>query len=314
VVHVLVTSARAAPGLLTASAWELLRAAEHVVCADPDHPHAAAISAAGFAVSGPPEISGSSEPAAHAVWLVPGGDAAQVDDLERRLSAAGWQVEVVAASYDRPGARLLDLVDVMDRLRTGCPWDREQTHHSLVRHLIEEAYETVEAIETGDREHLREELGDLLLQILFHARLATEHPDDPWGIDEVAAGIVAKLVHRHPHVFAGLQVDGVAEVESNWDRLKEQEKGRDSVLAGVPSSLPALARAAKLLQRADRAGLADVAVAPAPGAAGTLGDRLLALVREAAQLGLDPEQALRESLTRFEAAVRAAERDRQRWG
>lgn len=213
---------------------------------------------------------------------------------------------------DLPGARLLDLVAVMDRLRTECPWDREQTHESLARYLLEETYETLEAIETGDRAHLREELGDLLLQVVFHARLAAEHADDPWGVDDVAAGIVAKLVRRHPHVFDGLEVSDVVEVESNWERLKAAEKQRKSVLAGVPPTLPALARADKLLARAARAGLADVELPAGDDESAAVGDRLLALVREAAVAGVDPEQALRATLARFETAVRAAEAARDR--
>ena len=112
---------------------------------------------------------------------------------------------MLPGSYDLPGARLLDLVATMDRLRSpgGCPWDAEQTHESLVTYLVEETYETIEAIETGDRDHLREELGDLLLQVMFHSRIAAEHTEAPWSVDDVAGDIVDKLVRRHPHVFAG---------------------------------------------------------------------------------------------------------------
>lgn len=220
----------------------------------------------------------------------------------------------MSSPHDLPGGWLLELVAVMDRLRAECPWDREQTHESLARYLLEEAYETLEAIETGDRAHLREELGDLLLQVIFHARLAAEHADDPWDVDDVAAGIVAKLVRRHPHVFAGLAVEDAAEVESNWERLKAAEKQRESVLAGVPPTLPALARADKLLARASRAGLADVELSAAADDSAVVGDRLLAVVREAAVAGVDPEQALRSTLARFEAAVRSAEAARNARG
>ena len=183
-------------------------------------------------------------------------------------------------------SRLLELVEVMDRLRVECPWDRRQTHRSLARYLLEETYEVLEAIDSGDPQHLREELGDLLLQVYFHARIAAEDPDG-FTIDDVAGDIVDKLVHRHPHVFAGLDVADVAEVEQNWESLKATEKGRASVLDGIPLGLPALALADKVLGRAARV---DVA----PTAAETLGDRLLALVVEARASGADAEQALRD--------------------
>ena len=128
----------------------------------------------------------------------------------------------------RPGERLLDLVAVMDRLRSpgGCPWDARQTHASLVEYLVEEAYETVEAIEESDRVGLREELGDLLLQVVFHARIAAEDVADPWTIDDVADGIVSKLISRHPHVFGDVSADTPEQVEANWHALKAKEKGR----------------------------------------------------------------------------------------
>ncbi|MDX6218402.1 MAG: hypothetical protein QOJ48_83, partial [Frankiales bacterium] len=150
----------------------------------------------------------------------------------------------------RPGERLLEAVEVMDRLRSpgGCKWDAEQTHASLMPYLLEEAYETYEALETGDLDHLREELGDLLLQILFHARVSAE---TGWGIDEVAGDLVDKLVRRHPHVFAGASAD---DLEGSWEALKAAEKGRVSVTEGIPLGQPALALAAKLQRRAARLG------------------------------------------------------------
>jgi XTP/dITP diphosphohydrolase len=146
---------------------------------------------------------------------------------------------------ERPGARLLDLVAVMDRLRSpgGCPWDREQTHASLAPYLLEETYETLEAIDSGDRAHLREELGDLLLQVVFHARVAAEHPLDPWTVDDVAAGITDKLVRRHPHVFADASAESAAHVEAAWDRLKAPEKERASAQAASNAVSTAAARA-----------------------------------------------------------------------
>jgi XTP/dITP diphosphohydrolase len=194
-------------------------------------------------------------------------------------------------------SRLLELVAVMDRLRRECPWDREQTHRSLARYLLEETYETLEAIDAADPEHLREELGDLLLQVCFHARIASERTPEDGGFDleDVAAGIVDKLVHRHPHVFAGLPVADAAEVDRNWEALKAAEKGRTGLLEGVPTALPALAYADKALGRLARADRSPEL--PAPGT-GPLGEELLALVARARVEGLDPEQELRDAVRR----------------
>jgi XTP/dITP diphosphohydrolase len=218
------------------------------------------------------------------------------------------------AATDPPGHRLLELVAVMDRLRRECPWDREQTHLTLVRYLLEESYETVEAIESGDREHLREELGDLLLQVMFHARVAAEHESDPFDIDDVAAGIVAKLVRRHPHVFAA--ADGVATgdsdvrsadgVQSAWDAIKSAEKARTSALDGIPPGLPALSLAAAVAGRAGvRPGASDAVSAAADPA--SLGDALFALAGAAQAAGVDPEQALRMRVRQEMAEVRGRE-------
>jgi XTP/dITP diphosphohydrolase len=159
-------------------------------------------------------------------------------------------------AVEQPGWPLLDLVAVMDRLRSpgGCPWDREQTHASRAPYLLEETHETLEAIDSGDDAHLREELGDLLLQVVFHARIAAERPGDPWTIDDVAGGITEKLVRRHPHVFADAEAPTAAHVEQAWERLKAAEKQRASVLDGIPVSLPALAAAQKTVSRARRVG------------------------------------------------------------
>jgi len=187
---------------------------------------------------------------------------------------------------------LLRAVAVMDQLRSpgGCPWDAAQTHRSLAKYLLEETYETLEAIETDDMALLREELGDLLLQVLFHARLAEELPEgERFSIDDVASDLVAKLVHRHPHVFGDVKVHGAAEVNENWERLKAAEKARASIVEGVPMGQPALALAAKLVSRAQRAGT------DAPVAGDGFGPRLLAVVREAVAAGVDPELALRET-------------------
>lgn len=221
------------------------------------------------------------------------------------------------------GERLLELVAVMDRLRSpgGCPWDAKQTHESLVEYLIEETYETVHAIESGARADLREELGDLLLQVVFHARIAQEEPD-PFDIDDVAAGIVAKLVSRHPHVFGDATAATAADVEANWQRIKAEEKGRTSATDGIPPGLPALLLAAKLHGRATNAGL-DVPVHPELRAtaarawdeaaeagqdpAFALGELLLALSVAAKERGLDAEAALRAAAVRHGERIRSAE-------
>lgn len=217
----------------------------------------------------------------------------------------------------RPGDRFLDLVEVMDRLRSpgGCPWDARQTHESLVEYLIEEAYETVEAIEESDRALLREELGDLLLQVVFHARIAQEDTDDPWTIDDVAEGIIAKLIRRHPHVFADAQADTAAQVEANWHAIKAQEKGRESVTDGIPSALPALTHAGKVLSRSAAVpDLPDLSGASAAETAlqavedeAAFGDLLLALVAAGRSRGLDAETALRKASRRRVDVIRAAE-------
>jgi len=217
------------------------------------------------------------------------------------------------------GDPLRDAVAVMDRLYSpgGCPWDREQTHESLVRYLLEEAHELAEAIETGDRAGTREELGDLLLQVLFHARIASEEPE-PYTVDDVAADLVAKLVRRHPHVFADAEV---TDLHQQWDAIKKAEKQRTSVLEGISHTQGSLARAQKVLSRAARGGLGDTvrtalaapsgAAAPAetggPTTAEQLGRELLALVARADADGLDAEAALRGELRRVEAAITAAE-------
>jgi XTP/dITP diphosphohydrolase len=156
-----------------------------------------------------------------AVWLPPPGDGADAE-LLAGLSAAGIQVRVLRGAPEPPGAHLLDLVSIMDTLRVSCPWDREQTHASLVRYLLEEAYEAVETVEDGDPASLREELGDVLLQVLFHARIAAERAAVEGGftIDDVADTLAAKLIRRHPHVFGSTAVSSAADVNRNWDEIK----------------------------------------------------------------------------------------------
>jgi XTP/dITP diphosphohydrolase len=207
-------------------------------------------------------------------------------------------------SWDPPGARLLDTVTVMDRLLSdgGDPWKRQQTHQSLARFLLEEAYEAHDAIEAEDYPALREELGDVLLQVVLHARLAEGLPDgQAWNVDDVAGDLVAKLIRRNPHVFADADVRDVDEIVAQWEEIKKAEKARDSVLDGIPPAQPALALATKILSRVRRAGL------PVPLPAGDgLGERLLRMVAAEDE---DAEGALRRVALRYAEAARAAERE-----
>ncbi|WP_199881602.1 MazG family protein [Streptomyces sp. CB03911] len=305
-------------------AWEALRGADLVLAADPAHPQLAAVRQAGVQVE---IVERGTAPALArrlatgsgqvTVWLgSPDGDPGLTDALARlAVEEAGAvpEIELLPGSYDLPGARLLDLASVMDRLRSpgGCPWDAEQTHASLVKYLVEEAFELVEAIEEGDRETLREELGDVLLQVFFHSRIAEEHPEDPFSIDDVAGDIVEKLMYRHPHVFGDVEAEGTAAVEANWEQLKAAEKQRESVLDGVPAGLPALAYAAKLVSRVRRAGFTAVPDAPyelpTELTAESAGRLLLAVAQRAHDAGVDVDAALRASARGYRREVRAAE-------
>lgn len=325
--QVVLTSPRLPAGLLTPAAWQAVQAAELVACADPGLPLAAALTTAGVQVVAVPDRTAAGLLALaegrEMVWLAADdGDPAlttQLADLVVRRSEhgageAGPEVEIVVGSFDPVGARLLDAVAVMDRLRRECPWDQEQTHESLVPYLVEEAYEVVEAIEGAHPDQLAEELGDLLLQVLFHARLAAEDPDLPFSIDDVAAGLVEKLVRRHPHVFSDTEVSGKADVESNWELIKQAEKGRESVLDGIPAGLPALSLADSVIARALRAQTSLSVPVPdgegeSPYTEETLGEVLFALVAAARAGGLDAERALRSRVRREMAALRAADSD-----
>jgi XTP/dITP diphosphohydrolase len=197
---------------------------------------------------------------------------------------------------DRVSDAFTELVEVMARLRRECAWKAGQTHESLARYLLEETYEALEAIDSGDDAHLREELGDLLLQILFHAVIAEEQ--GRFDIDDVAGDLVAKLRRRNPHVFdpeSSLASDPEA-INEQWERIKAEEKQRVGLMEGVPEELPALLRAVKALDRLERAG-----ELPALEASSDLGDRLLVLTAEARSNGVDPEQALRAAVRRIAA-------------
>lgn len=306
----LTTSHRVAPGLLSWPAWQAVHAADAVLCADGAHPQVPYLREAGIAVSEAAptaeELVDTCAGGRTVVVVATGeGEPALTDGLAR-LAGSGRvrmpDLELLPASYDLPGARLLDLVQVMDRIRAECPWSSRQTHEGLAKYGIEEAYEMVEAIEAGDREELREELGDVLLQVVFHARIAAEDPDAPFDIDDVAAGIVAKLVHRHPHVFGDESAETPEDVKRHWQRTKAEEKQRTSVTEGVPLGQPGLALAAKLASRTRTAHL-DVSLPEGDG----IGYELLALAARAESEGVDPEAALRAAARVYRDAIRTAE-------
>lgn len=323
------SSRRVPAGLFTAAAWAALRSGP-VLAADPAHPQLPALRRAGIPVrvltgdvaAGLAAVAAGTDPAVPLVWLAdppgpagPAGDGPDPDGpgpaADVLAAAAGLAVELVPPPPDVAGSGLLDVVRVMDRLRSpgGCPWDAAQTHASLARYLLEEAYEAYEALETGDLAGLREEMGDVLLQVAFHARLGRE--DVPaWDVDDVASALVDKLVRRHPHVFGSAEVSGAAQVEAAWDVIKAAEKARTSVTEGVPMGQPALALAAALQSRARRAGLpaedvtpedvlAAVREAARDGGDEAFGDLLFAVVALAGGAGVDPEGALRGAARRF---------------
>ncbi|MCK9900336.1 nucleoside triphosphate hydrolase [Parafrankia colletiae] len=286
------TSARVAPGLLTAAAWDLLRSVP-VWTANPAHPQLAALRAAGVEVSLLRDLPDQADPVAQVraavgaavaaaatagdpaaetaggrqpeqiAWLLDPVTPNAADQALREAGAAAG-IDLLTATQDLPGSALLDAVAVMDRLRSpgGCPWDARQTHASLAPYLLEEAYEAYQAIEDGDLTELREELGDVLMQVLFHARVAAEAGPQGWDVDDVATGLAAKLIRRHPHVFGDVAVSGADEVVTNWDAIKAQEKSRKSVTEGVPLSAPALSLTAKLLRRALKLGFPLVLALP----------------------------------------------------
>ncbi|MEV0714343.1 MazG family protein [Asanoa sp. NPDC050611] len=306
----LVTSPRLPAGLLTAEAWDAVRA--RPVLAAAESALTDAVRTAGGAVTiVEPRVDALLEHARDSdiVWLAgPTGDPDLARELGVRLARQPGlaELEVTYGSWDPAGARLLDAVAVMDRLYSpgGDPWKRAQTHQSLAQFLLEEAYEAYDAIEAEDLAGLREELGDVLLQVVLHARLAEDLPEDRrWSVDDVAAGLVEKMIRRNPHVFAGTEVGSVDEIIANWEQIKKAEKSRDSAMDGVALAQPALALAAKFLQRAERAGL-EVSLP----AGDDLGSRLLRLVAAARAAGEDPEAELRAAALRFADAARAAER------
>jgi XTP/dITP diphosphohydrolase len=319
----LVASPRVAPGLLSRAAWQALEGAGAVLAREAEEPLAAAVADSGVpvghlgAVPAPSLARTLVERAASAdvLWVSSAdGDPGLTDAVAAEVTRLPDppEVEVLVGSWDVPGSRLLDLVAVMDRLRSpgGCPWDAEQTHESLVKYLLEEAHEAVEAIESGDRDHIREELGDVLLQVAFQSRVGEEHPDDPFDIDDVAAGIVEKLVRRHPHVFADTDATTPEEVERNWEVIKARERaekashsggeaGHESLLHGIPASLSTLLVAEKVLARLERTG-GDLGGATAGE---DVGAQLLALVAKARGGGHSADALLRKALRGLDAQV-----------
>ena len=300
----LVTSPRLPAGLLTAQAWDLVRGTP--VFAAAESAQTGALRAAGVVVTVTDRPVDDLLAGGDAVWLAgPQGDQELARELGLRLAREPGlaEMELLYGSWDPPGARLLDAVTVMDRLASpgGDPWKRAQTHQSLARFLLEEAYEAYDAIEAEDYPALREELGDVLLQVILHARLAEQLPAGrAWNIDDVAGDLVDKLIRRNPHVFADADVQDVDEIMDQWERIKKAEKARDSVLDGIAWSQPALALAAQILARVRRAGL-DV---PLPTGA----DFGPALLRAAAGTSEDAEGAVRRAVLAYAEAVRAAER------
>ena len=302
VVRVLTVSPRL-PGLLNAAGWRALSAAPTLAALPGAGPTAALLRAEGWDVA----YIGVDE-----VARLPEGSVLLTTDAE---NAAVPGAEVIVGAPEPAGAALLDVVTVMDRLRSpgGCPWDAEQTHSSLRGYLLEEAHEAYDAIVDEDAAAMREELGDVLLQVVFHARVAAEaEPDRRFDVDDVASDLVAKLVRRHPHVFGdavgpGGRAMDVAAVEAGWEEIKQAEKQRRSPTEGVSRSQPATSWGAALVRRAARAGLGT----PEPAeltvtSPEELGERLLAVVTAAEKRGWDVEDALREAVRRYAGELDAA--------
>jgi XTP/dITP diphosphohydrolase len=311
-----VTSPRVAPGLLSHGAWAAVAGATVRLARSLDEPVAEAVDESGFGVeevgeAAPPELARRLVDLAateSVVWLGSSdGDPGLSDALASEVSRLEVppDVEVVVGSWDVQGGRLLDVVATMDRLRSpgGCPWDAEQTHASLAPYLVEEAHEVLHAIEGGDRRHLAEELGDVLLQVVFHARVAEEAAEEAFDIDTVAGLLVDKLVRRHPHVFADGEASTPAEVEQAWEQIKAAEKAGDAgggggygadLLHGIPTSLPGDLAAEKVLARVRRRDLT-----PAPDAVTRL---------EQARLALDVAEAeVRAALTALAGSTQPPE-------
>ena len=210
-------------------------------------------------------------------------------------------------------SELIRLRQVMDQLRSpgGCPWDAEQDHLSLLKFLLEESYEFIEAVEDNDREAMQEELGDLLLQVYFHSRMAEEYKNQPFDIEDVAKGVADKLIRRHPHVFSDTVVSSSSEVLENWEAQKAVEKGRTSAIDGVPLAQPALPLVSKLLYRASKSNYqlpkTESIKLPDEMNQDQFGELLLSLISQAVDKGLDPEAALRGAAKTLITQIKAHE-------
>lgn len=213
-------------------------------------------------------------------------------------------------------SQLIRLREVMNKLRSpgGCPWDAEQDHQSLLKYLLEESYEFIEAVEDDDRVAMQEELGDLLLQVYFHARVAEDHKTAPFDIEDIAKSIADKLERRHPHVFGGASVKDSAEVVENWEKLKAAEKGRSSAIDGVPLAQPALPLIAKLLYRAEKfdyqLNIEKELQLNANADSDSFGKLIVGLIAQAVELGIDPEASLRNAAKGLISDIEAHEQGR----
>jgi XTP/dITP diphosphohydrolase len=279
---VLVETSAVLPGLLPFQAWDALATADVVLLRDPStHPSAPALHMAGLDLvaleptpldrgdllltrPGAPDdrrlaksLVAAARDRGRVVYLLEDDERGLAPALAGMVAEHDVEIELVFLAQLPPGTELLRAVGVMDRLRDpdgGCPWDLEQDHHSLARYLVEETYELLDAVATEVDRDIEEELGDVLLQVLFHARIAAERT--AFGIDDVARALVDKLVRRHPHVFAGAEgVTDAADVQRNWDRLKSEEKGGRGPLDGIPSGMPGLALLDAMLRRVRRLGM-----------------------------------------------------------
>lgn len=349
---VLVDTSDALPGLLPLHAWSALMSSDLVLLGDDDHPFRSHLELAelrvevvarpegGAALSRSDLLSGLSpgdkrragqvvdraREVGEVVYLFgPADEDAFTRVLGMEAARSGVEVEVVYFGVAPKGTTLLELVAVQQRLRAagGCPWDAEQTHASLARYAVEEVYELLEAIASGDPLALREELGDVLLQVVFHAEIAEGEGEGAFGIDDVARGLVDKLVRRHPHVFGDASAADADSVVANWEVLKAAEKPeRTGPFDGVPSAQPALQYAGQLQSRAAKTGFDWSAEAEAaqrvrlalegflaagddPAREHEIGDLLFSVIGLARRHRLDPELALRDAARRFRARFEA---------
>ena len=286
----LVTSPRLPAGLLTAEAWDLVRTSKVFAAAETAQSEALQHAGADVTVTdrGVEDLLDAAATSGSVVWLsAASGDERLAREIGLRLTREPQlaTLELMYGSWDPSGARLLDAVTVMDQLAVGDPWKRQQTHQSLAKYMLEEAYEAVDAINAADYESLREELGDVLLQVILHARMAEDLPDDEaWTIDDVAGDLVAKLIRRNPHVFGDADVQTVDEITEQWEQIKKAEKAGTSPMDSIALSQPALSLAAKVQARSGEKARAGAGI----------GERLWDLVAEARAAGIEAEAALRQ--------------------